>query len=125
MIGELNGPNIVDLCSDHTGKWLIGSDIELIALAGMTFTWEVNSSPAGRWNEPKLVKTSDQFSSLLFGNHLIHITSPDSLYTVLLPIGGLTGGTPKPGFENQTIMTNQGKDQNFEFSETTDTVCTR
>ena len=120
----MDGPNILDLCSDNTGKWLIGSDRELKGLTGMTFTWEVKSSPAGRWNEPKLVMTSDQFGSLIYGNHLIHITSLDSLYTVLLPIGGLTSGKPKPGFEYQTIMTNQAQDHNYEFSDTTDTTCT-
>lgn len=125
VIGELSGPNILDLCADHTGKWLVGSDFELEPLTGMTFTWEIISSVAGRWNESKLVMTSDQFSSLTYGNHLIHRTSSDSLYTVLLPIGGLTAGEPKPGFEYQTIMTNQAQDHNYEFGATTDTTCTR
>jgi hypothetical protein len=125
VIGELSGPNILDLCADHTGKWLIGSDKELQPLGGMTFTWELEGSVAGRWNEVKLIMTPDQFSSLLYGNHLIHITSPTTIYTTLLPIGGLTAGKPKPGFEYQTIMTNQAQDHNYEFSDTTDTTCAR
>ena len=125
VIGELDGPNVLDLCSNHTGKWLIGSDRELKPLTGMTFTWEVKTSVAGRWNEPHLVMTSDQFGSLIYGNHLIHITSADSLYTVLLPIGGLTGGEPRPGREYQTIMTNQAQDHNYEFGDTSDTTCAR
>ena len=119
--GELSGPNVLDLCADHTGTWVFGSDIELRPLTGMTFEWEVQTSPAGRWNEPKLVMTSDEFASLTYGAHLIHITSDDSLYTVLQPIGGYR--PVSEGHEQASIFTLNGNDYSYEFSETTDTVC--
>jgi hypothetical protein len=125
VIGEIDGPNILDLCADHTGKWIVGSHVELKALTGMTFTWELKGSVAGRWNEPQLVMTSDQFGSLIYGSHLIHLVNPTTIYTTLLPTAGLVSGKDKPGHPSHTVMTNQDKDYNYEFSDTTDTTCTR
>ncbi len=123
IIGELDGPNVLDLCSDHTGRWVHGSQVEISPLTGMTFEWEIKSSPAGSWNQPHLVMTSDEFASLTYGAHLIHRASDGTVYTVLYPVGGYRPVTE--GYEQPSIFTLNSNDFSYEFSETTDTMCAR